>query len=209
MKKGTTNTKMKTTKPMSTKLTEGNYRGDLRRLLDPELHIDQHTSKMGNDDDIIVCSFKIKGKESAQDLMSFLETGYDFILDADVSPGEVSPGKFLVFFEMSRRTRAAADIYRIVEEVLNLSLQKMEEWTFAYGTPIKRGTREKFDTIPLTLENLKSNIPMSPREYRNTQEPEQDDDEIAAMKTIAQIPVNQTAPQDDEMDTLRQQAGLL
>lgn len=193
------------------KLMEGNYKGDLQRLVEPELHIDQHRSKMGEDDDVIVVSFKIKGKDPANDLVSFLETGYDFILDADASPGEVTPGDFLVFFELSRRTTAAERIYTIVEEVLNLTLQKMDEWRFSYGAPDQRGTRRKFTTYPLTPENLKRIIPMSPREYRETREEyqRQDDDEIAAMKNIAQIPVNQTAPDDEEMNTLRQQSGLL
>ena len=90
------------------KLDEGSYRGDLQRLVGPELHIDQHRSKMGEDDDIIVVSFKVQGKEPANDLVSFLETGYDFILDADASPGEISPGRFLVFFEISYAARALA-----------------------------------------------------------------------------------------------------
>ena len=51
---------------------------------------------------------------------------------------------------------------------------------------------------------------MSPREYREThEEPKQDTDDIAAMKNIAQIPVNQTAPDDEEMNALRQAAGTL
>jgi len=208
------------------KLAEGSYRGDLQRLIEPELHIDQHRSKMGEDDDIIVASFKVRGKEPAHDLVSFLETGYDFILDADASPGEISPGKFLVFFELSRRTTAVDRIYQIVEEVLNLSLQDLDEWKFAYGPPEQRGTRRKVTTYPFTKENLKRFIPMSPREYRDSHEefqveapdsevdfvkpqPPQDTDDIAAMKNIAQIPVNQTAPDDDEMNALRQQAGLI
>lgn len=196
---------------MKSKLTEGNYRGDLKRLVKPELHIDQHRSKMGEDDDIIVVSFKVRGKEPAQDLVSFLETGYEFILDADASPGEVSPGDFLVFFELTRRTTAPERIYTIVEEVLNLTLQKMDEWTFTYGAAEQRGTRRRFKQIPLTIENLKDIIPMSPREYRDTRDEykHQDEDDIAAMKNIAQIPVNQEAPKDDDMDSLRSQAGLL
>ena len=218
---------------MKSKLSEGSYRGDLQRLIDPELHIDQHRSKMGEDDDVIVASFKVQGKEPANDLVSFLETGYDFILDADASPGEISPGKFLVFFELPRRTTAVDRIYQIVEEVLNLSLQDIDEWKFAYGPPEQRGTRRKVTTYPFTKENMERFIPMSPKEYRDSheefqveapqpepehkvdfvepspEEPKQDTDDIAAMKNIAQLPVNQQAPDDDEMNSLRQQAGLI
>ena len=203
--------KSKLTESYKKFITEGNYRGDLQRLVTPELHIDQHRSKMGEDDDIIVVSFKIKGKDPANDLVTFLETGYDFILDADTSPGEITPGQFLVFFELTRRTTAAKRIYQIVEEVLNLTLQDMDEWRFAYGTPEQRGSRRKVKTYPLTLENLERLIPMSPREYRNTTEDFQqdDDDDIAAMKMAANMPVNQTAPKDEEMDTIKSQAGII
>lgn len=211
---------------MKSKLEEGSYRGDLKRLIEPELHIDQHRSKMGEDDDVIVASFKVQGKEPAADLVSFLETGYEFILDADASPGEITPGKFLVFFELPRRTTAVDRIYQIVEEVINLTLQDIDDWKFAYGPPEQRGTRRKVTTYPFTKENLKRFIPMSPKEYRETHEefqvdtpepkvdfvepqPPQDDDDIAALKTAANLPVNQTAPSDDEMNSLRQQAGLL
>jgi len=195
---------------MKSNINEGNYRGDLQRLLEPQIHIDQHTSKMGNDDDTIVCSFKVKGKEPATDLMSFLETGYSFILDADVSPGEFSPGKFLVFFELPRRSKAAAQIYSIIEEVLNLSLQEMSEWTFSYGKVQIRGSRRRVTTHPVTLENLERMIPLSPRTYRDTQETaKHDSDDIAAMKNIAGIPVNQTAPDDNEMQALKQMSGQI
>ena len=207
---GSKDANYRVTSENESKLVEGSYKGDLKRLIQPELHIDQHRSKMGEDDDVIVVSFKVQGKEPANDLVSFLETGYDFILDADASPGEISPGKFLVFFELSRRTTAIDRIYQIVEEVLNLTLQNIDQWRFAYGTPEQRGTRRKVTTYPFTKENLEKMIPISPREYRDSHEEfQQDDDEIAAMKNIAQIPVNQTAPDDDEMNSLRQQAGLI
>ena len=189
---------------------EGSYRGDLQRLVKPELHIDQHRSKMGEDDDIVVCSFKVKGKEAAYDLSHFLEVGYNDILDADVSPGEISDGSFLVFFELSRRTKIVDTIYRIVEETLNLTLQNINQWVFTYGRAEERGSRTKYKKFPLTKENLNLMVPTSPREYRNThQELMQDADDIAAMKTVAQIPVNQSAPEDEEMEALKVASGQI
>ena len=35
--------------------------------------------------------------EENQDLENFIEMGYDFVLDADVTPGETDDGEFLVF----------------------------------------------------------------------------------------------------------------
>ena len=62
--------------------------GDLNRLVHNELHIDEYKSKMGTDEDVCVISFKVSGKEPGADLVSFIEKGYDFVLDADVSSGE-------------------------------------------------------------------------------------------------------------------------
>ena len=49
--------------------------------------VDSYTSKMGEDKDIVVVSFTMKDKAPADDLVKFLESGYSFILDADVSAG--------------------------------------------------------------------------------------------------------------------------
>jgi len=69
-------------------LRENLEMGDLARLVHNELHIDEYKSKMGTDADVCVISFKVAGKEPSADLVSFIEKGYDFVLDADVSSGE-------------------------------------------------------------------------------------------------------------------------
>lgn len=191
---------------MKSKIVEGNYRGDLQRLVTPELHIDEYKSKMGNDDDIIVLSFKVLGKDPAQDLVTFFENGYDYILDADVSPGEISPGKFLVFVELPRRRNAVARIYQLVEEALNLTLQEMDEWSVAYGKAEHQGTRKFHETVPFTYEALERMIPNSPRNYREVYN---DDDEIANLKTAANLPVNQFAPDDEFTEVLKTQSGQI
>jgi len=194
----------------SRKLTEGNYRGDLQRLVTPELHIDEFRSKMGNDDDIIVLSFKVRGKEPAQDLVSFLETGYNYILDADVSPGEISAGNYLVFVEIPRRTNAVARIYQIVDEMLNLTLQNIEQWEMAYGRVTERGRTRHHVTYEFTEEKIEELVPLSPKEYREIYGADgQDTDEIADLKTQADIPVNQFTPPDEEMDSLKAGAGII
>ena len=38
---------------------------------------------MGEDPDIVTLSFAVKGDRPAKDLVKFIETGYDFVLDAD------------------------------------------------------------------------------------------------------------------------------
>ena len=63
---------------------------DLEGMMKPTIHVDEFTSKMGDDDDIIVVSFFVRDDQAAKDLMQWFEKGYDFVLDADKSPGERS-----------------------------------------------------------------------------------------------------------------------
>ena len=91
-------------------MDEGLDHGDLKRLLHPKIHIDEFKSKMGDDADIIVLSFKITDKAPAEDLMSFIERGYDWVLDADVSSGELEDSEYLVFVEIERKPTAANHI---------------------------------------------------------------------------------------------------
>ena len=81
-------------------LNEGLKPKDLKDLVKHIFEIDTYRSKMGSDDDIIVLSFEVTGHDPAQDLVNFIEKGYDFVLDADVSNGEVEKNVFKVFVEM-------------------------------------------------------------------------------------------------------------
>ena len=75
---------------------------DLRYLVDSVFEVDSYSSKMGNDKDVSVISFSVRNKEAAEDLESFIEKGYKFVLDADVSPGEVKEGRYKVFVEIRK-----------------------------------------------------------------------------------------------------------
>ena len=52
---------------------------------------------MGTDENIVVATIKVLGKEPAKDLENFIEKGYDWIIDAETSAGEISDGKYIVF----------------------------------------------------------------------------------------------------------------
>ena len=113
-------------------LFEGLDRGDLKRLVAPVLSIDQFKSKMGDDSDIIVLGFIVDGKEPARELMSFIERGYDWVLDADVSSGELDDGQYFVFVEAERSVDAPENIDKLIKDILNLTEQDLDEWTFEY-----------------------------------------------------------------------------
>jgi hypothetical protein len=96
---------------MTQLLNENLKTHDLIDLVSHRVHIDEYKSKMGSDSDVVVLSFKVKGKEPGLDLVDFIEKAYPFVLDADVSSGELDDGEYLVFVELERRSR-------VVEQML-------------------------------------------------------------------------------------------
>ena len=188
-------------------LRENLEMGDLTRLVHNELHIDEYKSKMGTDADVCVVSFKVAGKEPSADLVSFIEKGYDFVLDADVSSGEKEGGDYLVFVELERTNELPEQIIEIMEDIMNLTEQKIEEWRVRY---YKSTTDNE-----LTQESLANIIPLTPEEYSNkydkevdSTEPEDITKDLDAMKAVAGVPVTTTAPKNEYTESLRIAAGL-
>lgn len=183
---------------LSSKLFEGLEQGDLKRLIIPELHIDEFKSKMGTDEDIIVVSFKVKEKQPANALMVFMETGYEFILDGDVSSGVMDDGDYIVFAEIERNREAPKLIMRLIDDILNLTDQDITEWQFQY--------RKNAKLYDLTEENIANIVPLAPKIYK--QKFKDSDNEITAMQEAARVPINKTAPINSWTEHLRVAAGL-
>jgi hypothetical protein len=191
-------------------LRENLEMGDLARLVHDELHIDEYKSKMGTDADVCVVSFKVSGKEPSADLVSFIEKGYDFVLDADVSSGEKEGGDYLVFVELERTDKLPEQIIEIMEDIMNLTEQKIEEWRVRY---YKSATDNE-----LTQESLAKIIPLTPEAYDakygdedeevDATEPEDITQDLDAMKAAAGVPVTTTAPKNEYTESLRIAAGL-
>ena len=173
---------------------EGLEYGDLKRLIHSEIHVDEFKSKMGDDADVVVASFKVAEKEPALDLVNFIEKGYDWILDADVSSGELSDGEYLVFVEMERNSEVVDHIDELLMDLLNLTEQDISEWNFQY---------QKGKQVPYSPDAM-AIIPTSPEEYKA----KYSDDEIAAMQESARVPMNRRAPVNDFTESLRIAAGL-
>ena len=74
----------------------GLRQSDLEFTVDPVFEIDSYKSKMGDDEDIVVLSFSVNGEQPAKDLVNFVETGYNFVLDADKTSGEQADKKYRV-----------------------------------------------------------------------------------------------------------------
>jgi len=193
-------------KKMSKKLLRENLEyGDLKRLVHNELHIDEYKSKMGDDADICVVSFKVSGKEPSADLVSFIEKGYEWVLDADVSSGEKEGGDYLVFVELQRTQELPSQIIQLMDDLMNLTEQDLADWRVRY---YKSTTDHE-----LSEESLKNIIPLSPEAYdakyaEDDEQDHKDQEELDALKTAAGVDVDTVAPKNDFTESLRVAAGL-
>lgn len=129
--------------------------GDLRDMVYDVFEVDAFKSKMGADKDIVTISFSAKDKQAADDLMNFLEKGYGYILDADVTPGEQSDGTYKVFVEIERNSDVPKQIIEIVDGVKKLS--EIDDMKFRYY--------KNFKSLVADETNLSEMIPLDSNDY--------------------------------------------
>jgi hypothetical protein len=136
-------------------LNEGLRPLDLKEMVYSTFEVDTYRSKMGEDRDVCVISFQVKDRAPAKDLMEFIEKGYHFVLDSDVSSGENEKGEYSVFVELSRSPRLAEQIKELTYGVRKLT--GIDDFKFKY---------HKENTVrEVTEETLKSVIPPTPSDY--------------------------------------------
>ena len=143
---------------MSNQLNESLKKQDLIHLVGDKIHFDEFDSKMGDNEDVITASFKIKQRMPAQDLVSFIENGYDWVLDADVSSGEITEGEFLVFVEMPRQSHIFEQMLELLDDLQHLTDIKMEEWKFKWY--------KDTNYHPLDKQSISEIVPDSPGKYK-------------------------------------------
>jgi hypothetical protein len=183
-------------------LVENLEYNDLARLVHNEVHIDEFKSKLGDDKDIIVVSFKISGKEPSLDLTNFLEKGFDCILDADVSSGEMNDGDYVVFIEIKRTPDAPQEIFDIIEAINNISGFDNDDWRIRYYHD-----REDHD---LNVKVLRSLIPCTPHEYEQKFGRDEDESrDLDRMRAAARIPSKVKAPDNEHTRSIKSAAGLM
>ena len=137
---------------------EGLLAGDLTRLVDNIVEIDGYASKMGEDKDIVVLAFTIGNQRAADDLLDFVENGYEFVLDADASPGELSDGKYKVFVEIERNRRIAQQILELLDGIEKLA--DVDNFKFRYY--------KSFHSVDADESNLDKMIPKTKDDYEIT-----------------------------------------
>jgi len=136
-------------------LNEGLRSGDLKNYVSELFTVDQYKSKMGEDGDVIVLGFRVREKNPAVDMMEFIERGYDFILDADMSAGEENDGQYQVFVEIQRTPELKTQLKELLGGVGQLC--DCREWKFRYQ---KAPTSLEFNE-----ENITEAIPMTKEDY--------------------------------------------
>lgn len=134
---------------------EGLRSGDLENYVSEVFSVDRYKSKMGEDADVLVLSFKVKEKYPAIDLMEFVEKGYDFILDSDMSAGEENDGQYQVFVEIERTPQLEEQLSELLGGISQLC--KIDEWKFKYQKSNK--------LIPFSTETISEQIPLTPEKY--------------------------------------------
>ena len=129
--------------------------GDLKDLVYDVFEIDSYASKMGEDKNIVTLSFSVKDRAPADDLVKFLEGGYSFILDSDVTSGEQADGTYKVFVELERDNKSNDNIMEIVDGIKKLS--EIEKFRFRYY--------KNFRSHNISIESLNEFVPTDPDNY--------------------------------------------
>ena len=172
-------------------LFEGLKQNDLKRLVRNDVFIDEYSSKMGENRDVITTSLKITDRAPAEDLVRFLEKGYEFILDADVSSGEKTDGDYLVFFEVPRTEEYPDQLQTVLNGLSQLC--GIDEWMFKY---------KNIDTkYPISKLTIKEKVPLTAEGFEQLQK---DNAVLENMKGIARVPKTGTW---DFYDSVKQFKG--
>lgn len=128
---------------------------DLRGLVKDVFEVDNYKSKIGNDRDVCVLTFIVDSKDPAEDLENFIEMGYDFVMDAECTSGELDDGKYRVFVEIERSRHLAEQLQELMDGVSKVT--GIEGFRFRY--------HKEFKSVEATLEQFEKKIPNDPDAY--------------------------------------------
>ena len=90
--------------------------------------------------------------------MTFIEKGYPFVLDADMTSGEQSDGTYKVFVELEREKENPTQILEIVDGIKKLS--EIDSMKFRYY--------KNFRSKDATAEALSEMLPLDEDSYEST-----------------------------------------
>lgn len=160
---------------MKKQLVEGLDYRDLVNQVVPQVSIDEYAAKMGSDDDIVTITFIVKGNQVGEDLVEWFERGYDWILDAQTSEGEISPGKYLVFVEVDRRSSVPDRVVQLIEDLETLTDLSLADWEVKIDD----------ETYKVDPSIIKAKVILSPHLYREKFGSEDDEGELNEMRNLS------------------------
>ena len=171
---------------------------DMKDQVGDTITVDEYSAKMGKDKDIVTITFTTHNKLAAEDLVTWFERGYDFVLDASISDGEIEPGKWLVFVEIDRRSKVPNRIITLLSDLETLTDFKLKDWTVEI-----EGDDYKADE-----ETIRDHMILNPNEYKEKKETKESDEEINEMKIRAGIDVKSIYVEDEYIKNLKAMAGM-
>lgn len=160
---------------------------DMQDQIDDTITIDEYSAKIGSDRDIVTITFKVHSKLAADDLVTWLERGYEFVLDASVSDGELEPGVWLVFVEMDRRSKVPNRIIMILNDLETLTGYKVKDWNVDI----------EGDTYDADEEILRQKMILNPNEYERLRQ--KDEIEMNEVRSLAGIEPKRIYEANDEL----------
>ncbi len=136
-------------------LNEGLRSGDLKNYVSEVFTVDRYSSKMGEDSDVVVLGFRVREKNPAIDMMEFIEKGYPFILDADISAGEENDGQYQVFVEIERTPNLTEQLTDLLKGIGQLC--DCLNWKFRY--------QKANQSVEFNEDSITKNIPLTKEDY--------------------------------------------
>lgn len=171
---------------------------DMEDQIKDTITVDEYSAKMGKDKDIVTVTFTTNSKLAAEDLVSWFERGYDFVLDASVSDGEIKPGEWLVFVEMDRRSKVPERIITLLSDLETLTGMKLKDWTVKVGG-------DEYDADPSILKDV---IVLNPNKYEEEIEGQTVDDDLNEMRVRAGLDVKSVYVEDEYIKNLQALARI-
>lgn len=182
----------------TTPLTEGLDYHDLEGQIEPRVTVDEYAAKMGKDKDIITLSFTVNSEQAGKDLVNWFERGYEWILDASLSEGEIDIGKYLVFVEMNRRSTGPRRIIDLITDLKTLTNMKISEWTVEIQD-------EEYDA---DVEILHQVMILNPNLYKAEEEQEEELNEMRKNAGLGHKAVFSIRERDSLLKEYLSKAGL-
>ena len=171
---------------------------DMKDQVENTITVDEYSAKMGKDKDIVTVTFITNSKLAAEDLVTWFERGYDFVLDASVSDGELEPGKWLVFVEMDRRSKIPNRIITLLTDLETLTDIKLKDWIVEI----------EGDAFKADEDIIREHMILNPNEYKEKKETEETDEEINEMKIRAGLDVKSVYVEDEYIKNIKAMAGM-